>query len=65
MQEGQLRAAKQELETGQKESNLDVVPMWCGAGVGLIHSIESAEDVVSKMWAQAKHRFSDLSKQYL
>ena len=64
-QEQQRQAVKEELAKGAHEADLDVVPLWCGAGVGLIHSIESAEDVVKSIWAEAESRLDTLHAEYV
>ena len=53
MQEEQQKALKEELAKGHEEGDFDVVPVWSGAGVGQIHSIDSAEDVVKSVWKAA------------
>lgn len=65
VQEQKRQAVKEELAKGAQEADLDVVPLWCGAGVGLIHSIESAEDVVKSIWAEAESRLDDLHTEYV
>lgn len=58
MQEEECKVVKEELAKGMQEGNLDVMPVWCGAGVGLIHSIDTAEDVVTKTWEEASERIA-------
>ena len=65
VQEQQRQAVEEELAKGVKEADLDVMPLWCGAGVGLIHSIESAEDVVKSVWAEAESRLDGLHAEYV
>lgn len=65
VQEQQRQAVKEELAKGAHEADLNVVPLWCGAGVGLIHSIESAEDVVKSIWAEAESRLETLHTEYV
>ncbi len=65
MQEEQSLAVKEELAKGVEAADLDVVPLWCGAGVGLIHSIESAENLVKSIWAEADYRLRELHAEYV
>ena len=58
VQEVKCKVVKEELAKGMQDGNLDVMPVWCGAGVGLIHSIDSAEDVVRKTWEEAIERIA-------
>lgn len=58
VQEEECKVVKEELAKGMQEGNLDVMPVWCGAGVGLIHSIDTAEDVVTKTWEEASERIA-------
>ena len=60
LQAEQHNALKEELAKGQQEGNLDVVATWSGAGVGQIHSIDSAEDVVRSVWSVACSRMKDV-----
>ena len=58
VQEEQCKVVKEELAKGTQDGNLDVMPVWCGAGVGLINSIDGAEDVVKKTWEEASERIA-------
>lgn len=42
-----------ELDSGRATQDPDVVPLWCGAGVGLIHGVAPAEAVTAEILAQA------------
>ena len=42
-----------ELDSGRAEADPEVAPLWCGAGVGLIHSIPPAETLVKGIVADA------------
>ena len=64
-QEEQQKTAKEEIAKATKDGNLDVVPLWCGAGIGLIHSVESAEDAFNAIWAGARARLGALTDAYL
>ena len=64
-QEEQQRTAREEIAKATQDGNLDVVPLWCGAGIGLIHSVESAEDAFDAIWAGARARFVAIADTYL
>ena len=60
-EEEQQKVLKEKLAKGQEEGHLDVAP---GAGVGQIHSIDSAEEVVKSVWDAACVRMFELSRHY-
>ena len=64
VQEDLQMAAKQDLEEATKEGNLDSIALWCGSGVGLIHSIESAENIFNQLWTVAQRKIATVSQQY-
>lgn len=61
LQEEKQKALKEKLAKGQQEGDLDVAPVWSGAGVGQIHSIDSAEEVVKSVWDAACARMREIS----
>lgn len=42
----EIARMKAELDRGREAADPDISPLWCGAGVGLIHSVQPAEDLV-------------------
>ncbi|CAL5229038.1 g12286 [Coccomyxa viridis] len=60
-EEEKQKALKEKLAKGQQEGDLDVAPVWSGAGVGQIHSIDSAEEVVKSVWDAACARMLEIS----
>ena len=56
-----MDAAKSELAEGQKAEDMEVVPLWAGASVGIISSINPAGEVMEKVWSEAKERLRGAS----
>ena len=63
-QEEQQKTAKEAIAKATQDGDLDVVPLWCGAGIGLIHGVETAEDAFNAIWAGARARFGTLADAY-
>jgi NAD(P)H-dependent flavin oxidoreductase YrpB (nitropropane dioxygenase family) len=42
-----------EMDRGRAEADPEVAPLWCGAGVGLIHSVRPAQDLVTDIVSDA------------
>ncbi|BDA47788.1 probable nitronate monooxygenase [Coccomyxa sp. Obi] len=54
---------KADLDRGRDAADPDISPLWCGAGVGLIHSVPPAENVVKEIVEDAAAVIAKLAQQ--
>ena len=51
-QETDAKRLRQQVSAAKKAGDLSVAPVWAGTSVGLIKSIEPAEQLISRMVAE-------------
>jgi nitronate monooxygenase len=51
---GNILRYQANLPTPDATGDLDAMALWAGQGVGLVHRVQPAADIVGEIWAEAR-----------